>query len=131
VTKKNLTHPDPFWSDGLGNNDESLVGSPGNQDLGRGLVDFLGDLLDGRSVNDPWLAGNVVSKRRVGSDDDLFLLASSVSSSSRNSSSATKGGPTVLEQFGLDQGWMTLDLIHGRHHPSSLNDLLEHLNRKV
>jgi hypothetical protein len=53
--------PDPLWSDRFRDDDESLVSSPCNQDLGGGLVDLLGDFLDGWCVDDSGFTGNVVS----------------------------------------------------------------------
>ena len=51
------------------------MSSPRDQYLSWGLVDLFSDLLNGRSVDHSWFAGNVVTQRRVGSDDDLLLLA--------------------------------------------------------
>lgn len=41
------------------------------------------------------------------------------------------GRLTVLEELGLDEGWMTFNLVHGRNNPSSLNNFFQHLDRKV
>ena len=57
--------------------------SPGDQDLSWGLVDLLGDFLDGGCVDDSGFTGDVVSERRIGGDDDLLLLAYSLELISR------------------------------------------------
>ena len=38
---------------------------------------------------------------------------------------------TVLEELGLNEGRMALDLVHGGYDPCSLDDLFQHLDRKV
>lgn len=68
------TYLDSLGSDGFGNDDESLVGSPRNEDLGWGLACLLGNLLDSGSINDSRFAGDVVAEGRVGGDDDVLLL---------------------------------------------------------
>lgn len=79
------TYLDSLRGDRLGNNDKALVSAPCDQDLGRGFADLLGDLLNGGSVNDSGLAGDVVAERRVGRDDDTLLLAWQASASTLGS----------------------------------------------
>ena len=74
-----ITNLDPLWSDGLRNHDKSLVSTPSDQDLCWGLVDLLGDLLDGWCVDHSGFTGDVVAQWRVGGDDDLLLLACAAS----------------------------------------------------
>jgi hypothetical protein len=57
------SYPDPLWSNRLRNDDKALMGAPSNENLSWGLVDFLGNFLDGGGVDDSRFAGNVVSKR--------------------------------------------------------------------
>ena len=44
------THLDSLGSDGLGNDDKALVGSPGNENLRRGLADLIGWCRTGRTA---------------------------------------------------------------------------------
>lgn len=61
--------------DWFGNDAESLMGSPGDEYLSWIFVKLLGDVLDFRSIDDLWLAGDIIAQGWVGGDDDPFLLA--------------------------------------------------------
>lgn len=103
---------DAVGGDGLGDLDEVLLQTPSNEDLGGGLTELLGDLLDGLSVNVARLARHIVAERRVGGEVDIVVLQ-------------------VREELGLDERRVRLDLVHGGDDAGRVDDLLEVLDGEV
>lgn len=106
---------------------------PVDQDLRRLLVELLGNVNDLGLVDDSGLASGVVTERRVSSDDNVLLLALKSEESDDNESEkrGQKDRLTVLEELGLDQAGVTLNLVHGGNDTSLLDELLQKLNVKV
>lgn len=92
--------------DGLGNDRVAANLSPGEDDLCRGGTDTVGDLLDGLVVDEQGLTDHVVTESRVLGDVDTLLAH-------------------PLDEVGLEEARVTLDLVGGRCDTSLVNQSLE------
>jgi hypothetical protein len=103
---------DTARSDTLGNNRDTSLGSKCNTDLCGRLVQLFGNRFDNRVINNTVLTIDVVTERRVSCDGDFILL-------------------TELNQFGLLEGRVELNLEHRRTDTAVIQDVLNLLDVEV
>ena len=97
---------DTAGSDGLGDDRVTANLGPGKDDLCRGGTDTVGDLLDDLVLDEQGLIDHVVAESRVLGDVNTLLTA-------------------PLDEVGLEEAGVALDLVGGRDDTSAVNQSLE------
>lgn len=100
---------------GLGQHDVAAAQTPGNQNLGEGVAALLGDFVQGLVIGDTLTGGGDLvlrAQRRVGLGHDVL-------------------GEAVVDQLGVGQEGVDLDLVDVRLHLGELGHVLQMRDGKV